>query len=234
MKVAALIPARGGSERLPMKNILEIEEVPLISRAIRVAKAAGIEQVYVSTDNRRVAEIAEHEGARIHIRNAEEANGRQEPDRVIELWWRSLPLERRPDVIVFSHCTFPLTAPSDVSGCLDILAKRPDIDVAYTAVQSHTHHFAGRLRAHADELPMLIPDRPPGDRPRTQTLGNRAHEGGGVWAMRREHWERERSRDAIYYKCAQVLIPDWREVDIDTWEELEVARAIVSRMGWPK
>lgn len=234
MKIAALIPARGGSERLPFKNLAEVAGVPLVVRSIDVAKAAGIEQIYVSTNDRNICDLATSNGAKVHHRDSEQANGRQEPDRVIELWWRALPLEERPDVIVFMHCTYPLTSGTDVRDCISLLLSNEKLDVVHTAVQSHTHHFAGRLRAHADGAPMLIADRPPGERPRTQTLGYRAHEGGGVWTMRREHWERTKSRDAVYWRASQVIIPSWREVDIDTLEELEVVRAIVDRMGWPE
>jgi CMP-N-acetylneuraminic acid synthetase len=63
MNVIALIPAKGNSRRLPNKNLLPCAGVPLVTRAIRCAKDAGIfSQIVVSTDSPEIAAIAKEEG----------------------------------------------------------------------------------------------------------------------------------------------------------------------------
>ena len=59
----ALICARGGSVRIPRKNILPFFGKPIICYSIEAAKAAGIEKVYVSTDDDEIAKIAKEYGA---------------------------------------------------------------------------------------------------------------------------------------------------------------------------
>ena len=64
MKNIAVIPARGGSKRIPRKNIYPIGGVPLIAKTISTALASGIfEKVIVTTDDYEIAEIASSNGA---------------------------------------------------------------------------------------------------------------------------------------------------------------------------
>ncbi|MGH8744197.1 MAG: cytidylyltransferase domain-containing protein [Burkholderiales bacterium] len=59
MTALAIIPARGGSKRIPRKNIRDFLGAPIISYAIRAARAAGIfAEVMVSTDDEEIARVA--------------------------------------------------------------------------------------------------------------------------------------------------------------------------------
>lgn len=58
-KTIAIIPARGGSKRLPKKNILTLGEIPLMAHSILYAKKHNfIEEVYVSTDDAAIKKVA--------------------------------------------------------------------------------------------------------------------------------------------------------------------------------
>ena len=58
-KVVAIIPARGGSKRIPNKNIKLFAGQPVISYSIRVAREAGLfDRIIVSTDSLEIAAIA--------------------------------------------------------------------------------------------------------------------------------------------------------------------------------
>lgn len=62
----AIIPARGGSKRIPRKNIKEFCGKPLIAYSIEVALASKLfERVIVSTDDQEIAEIAKRYGAEV-------------------------------------------------------------------------------------------------------------------------------------------------------------------------
>lgn len=65
MKVA-IIPARGGSKRIPKKNIKEFAGIPLIEYAIKAAKGSKVfNKIIVSTDDPSIAEIAKNAGAEV-------------------------------------------------------------------------------------------------------------------------------------------------------------------------
>lgn len=72
MKNIAIIPARGGSKRLPEKNILPLGGLPLIAHSILYAKAnnAIIDEIYVSTDDGKIKQTAIAYGAKVIDRPA--------------------------------------------------------------------------------------------------------------------------------------------------------------------
>lgn len=80
MKNIVIIPARGGSKRLPNKNILLLDGIPLIAHSILYAlqNTTIIDAVYVSTDNEKIKEIAIQYGAKV-IDRPSELSGDSEP-----------------------------------------------------------------------------------------------------------------------------------------------------------
>lgn len=66
MKRIAIIPARGGSKRIPRKNIRDFLGKPIIAYSIEAALASGLfEEVMVSTDDKEIAEVAKRYGAKV-------------------------------------------------------------------------------------------------------------------------------------------------------------------------
>ena len=73
MRAVAIITARGGSKRLPRKNIKEFCGKPIIEYSIDAAMKAGIfDEVMVSTDDAEIARIAEAAGAKVPFFRSEE------------------------------------------------------------------------------------------------------------------------------------------------------------------
>src|ERR1041384_7656100 len=69
----AVSPARGGSKRIPRKNIRPFAGVPMLVRAIRTAQASGLfERVIVSTDDDEIAALAREAGAEVPFRRPAE------------------------------------------------------------------------------------------------------------------------------------------------------------------
>src|SRR2546421_3954334 len=70
MRGVCIIPARGGSERLPRKNIVDFLGRPILEYTVEAAKTSGIfTRVVVSTEDREIAEVARHAGAEVHERS---------------------------------------------------------------------------------------------------------------------------------------------------------------------
>lgn len=70
MKTIAIIPARGGSKRLPNKNTLLLGGIPLLAHSINFAKENKIDKIVVSTDDASIKEIALQYGAEVLDRPA--------------------------------------------------------------------------------------------------------------------------------------------------------------------
>ena len=91
MRLIAIIPARGGSKRLPRKNILPLSGKPLIAHVIATAIGSNIfDKVIVSTEDREIADIARKYGAEIFQRDTTLA---QDSSTVVEACLDVLKIE---------------------------------------------------------------------------------------------------------------------------------------------
>ena len=86
MKNIAIIPARGGSKRIPRKNIKPFMGKPIIAYSIEAALQSGLfDEVMVSTDDEEIATVARQYGASVpFFRSAETANDYATMENVIE------------------------------------------------------------------------------------------------------------------------------------------------------
>ena len=109
-KAIAIIPARGGSKRIPRKNIKLFHGKPLIAYSIEIAIQSGVfEKVIVSTDDKEIAEVAKKYGAEVpFIRPKELADDFSGTDDVIEHALRELACNGEKYEYI---CTIYATAP---------------------------------------------------------------------------------------------------------------------------
>ena len=76
MNRVAIIPARGGSKRIPRKNVKEFCGKPMIAWSIEAAKASGsFDRIIVSTDDQEIAEVAKEWGAEVPFMRPAELSG---------------------------------------------------------------------------------------------------------------------------------------------------------------
>lgn len=75
MSNVAIIPARGGSKRIPKKNIKEFCGKPILAYSIEAAIQSNLfDEVMVSTDDEEIAEIAKQYGAKVPFKRSEETS----------------------------------------------------------------------------------------------------------------------------------------------------------------
>jgi len=116
----AMIPARMGSQRLKQKNLREIDGVPLIARAIRKCKAAGVfDEIWVNSEHPTFGEIAENEGAKFHKRPDELANNVATSEQFVHEFLKKHPCERVFQV----HSIAPLLTPERVRDFVEAMCK---------------------------------------------------------------------------------------------------------------
>ncbi|MFP4845644.1 cytidylyltransferase domain-containing protein [Winogradskyella sp. PE311] len=107
-KTIAIIPARGGSKRLPNKNIKIFNGIPLIAHSINYALSNShiIDDVYVSTDSDIIKKIANNYGAKV-INRPDKLSGDSEPT-VTALKHALSFLDKTVETIVLLQATNPL------------------------------------------------------------------------------------------------------------------------------
>lgn len=228
MDTFAVIPARGGSSRVPRKNVREVGGKPLIAHTIeQAAESETIDRAIVSTDDDEIASVAREYGGDVPFaRPAELATDEATSPPVVEhaLQW----VEDRgesPDVVVMLQVTTPLRTARDIDEAVRKLRDRPEAtslvsvtefgDPPYWAVEMDD----GVLRPHFDE-DVLWTD----DIPRSQDLPTLFHPNGAIFAARTDEFH-----DAVNFYTDVTIgfeMPPERSVDIDEAFELELVRSL--------
>jgi CMP-N-acetylneuraminic acid synthetase len=130
MNVVALIPARGGSKGIPHKNILDLGGFPLIAYSIVAAKLSkSINRVIVSTDSRKIAEVALKYGAEVPFLRPKKYAGPKSTDLEFvqhALKWFQKKEKLVPDYLVQLRPTTPLRDPKKIDDAVRLILKNPD------------------------------------------------------------------------------------------------------------
>jgi CMP-N-acetylneuraminic acid synthetase len=129
-RILGLILARGGSKRLPGKNLRPLAGKPLVAWSVEQARACGaLLDVVVSTDDAAIAEAARQHGARVpFLRPPALADDHStSADAALHaLQWLREQEGRHFDAVVLLEPTSPLRASTDLQGVADLLARRWD------------------------------------------------------------------------------------------------------------
>lgn len=230
-RTIAFVPCRGGSKRVPRKNLQRISNASLVDRAIVCAIKAGCE-VVVSTDDAEIAGHAESWAeAEVHHRPEHLASDTAQIEDAIAHWMqRCSPTLADDDVIVIAQCTAPFRRPETIRACVDHIRTWGDeVCVAVTRDVQRTL-FTGRIRGLWDEAQgrdvahRVIWNCPPQYRPRTQDCRNYAVDRGTCWAMSARHFRSQGHRMA--WRTGVVFVSQWEALDVDTPADLEAARVL--------
>ena len=132
----AVIPARGGSKRIPRKNIRPFCGKPMIAWSIEAARASGcFDRIIVSTEDEEIADVARQSGAEVpFVRPPELADDSTGTVAVIKHaieWCAGQGIE--PDPVCCIYATAPFLRPADLQAGLDLLmAEQCDYAFAVT------------------------------------------------------------------------------------------------------
>jgi CMP-N-acetylneuraminic acid synthetase len=135
MAVVAVIHARGGSKRIPLKNIQEVGGKPLLAYPIELARGvARIERVIVSTDHPMILHEALRLGAEAPFTRPADISEDVPSELVTEHALRFLAEQEgyRPEICVTLTPATPFTRPGDLELGLDLLAEHPEWDSVVT------------------------------------------------------------------------------------------------------
>ena len=125
----AIIPARGGSKSIPKKNLALVGNKSLLERAINCAQLAGVEYVFVSTDDREIAAAAIKSGAEVITRPEKFSDDRSSSESA--LLHAIHEIEKKVNTsdanIAFLQATSPFTNPNDLKKALKLLKPEKSI-----------------------------------------------------------------------------------------------------------
>jgi CMP-N-acetylneuraminic acid synthetase len=224
MRVLGLVPARGGSSRVPGKNLARLGGKTLVRRALEAALASGcLDVVALSSDDDAILTEAEGLDA-VALRRPVGLATETTLARDVALHaLRELESKGdRFDAVAIVQCTSPFTAPEDLAGVVELL-ERTGAESVVTVVRAEAAHHPLKLkRLEGDRLlPYLEDDR----LTPSHELAPLWVRNGSVYAFRRDVVERGlEAEDVRGYE-----MPPERSFDIDTKRDLAFAEFLLQR-----
>lgn len=157
-KVFAFIPARGGSKRLPRKNILPLAGKPLIAWTIDAAiNSSYIDQVFVSTDDVEIADISCSYGADVpELRPSDLASDTATTESVLLYTLEKFALDA--DIVIILQPTSPLRQAQHINQALDIFEEKNAFSVVSVTPCEHSPLWANTLPASGSMGDFLRPE----------------------------------------------------------------------------
>ena len=228
MSNVAIIPARGGSKRIPRKNLLPFDGVPMIVRSIRTALESGVfDQVVVSTDDAEIADVARAHGAQVpFLRPAELADDFTGTAAVIVHALQQLPTF---DFACCVYATAPLLQARYLHQGLELLEQHRDKSFAFSVC---SFGFPVQRALTLDGQGALTALYPEFRNARSQDLPEAFQDAGQFYWGRSEAW----LRGEVVYSPASlpVILPRHLVQDIDTpedWKRTEYLYAALKAGG---
>ena len=216
MKAVAIIPARGGSKRVPGKNIRELAGKPLLAYTIEAALGAkGLDSVYVSTEDKEIAKLAKERGAQVIDRPAELATDEASTKPVLE--HALAELGGGVDALVLLQPTSPLRGPADIDAALE---KFESSGCDSLLSVSEKRHFY--WRRESGELKRLYEKRI-----RTQEMEPWLEENGAIYVTTKSVLEN--NDDWLGGSIENIIMDETSSIDIDTEFDFWLAEKILER-----
>jgi len=156
----ALILARGGSQRIPRKNIKLLGGKPLIAYTIEAAKKSKyINRIIVSTDDDEIAKVAKEYGAEVPFYRPKEIS--QSSSTELEAFEHALNWLKEnegyvPDIIVKLFPTSPFRRVESIDNCIELMFKNPEAD-SVRSVRKCTEHPYKMWKIEGNFLEPFIP-----------------------------------------------------------------------------
>ena len=225
----AIIPARGGSKRIPKKNIKDFLGKPIIAYSIEMAISCKLfNKVIVSTDDQEIKDVAIKYGAKVpFIRPKEIADDFTGTHEVIghAVKWLE-DNDKKMDYVCCIYPTAPLIEKEDLIKGYEII-KTGKWNSVIAATNFSYPIFRSFENLTDGGLKMIFPEY---YNSRSQDLPEVYHDAGLFYWAKPEIWKKKPER--FSEKNSIVKIPNYRVQDIDTiddWKKAEIAFEIINR-----
>jgi pseudaminic acid cytidylyltransferase len=226
--VVAIVPARGGSKRIPRKNIRPFRGIPLLERVVLTLRSSGLfDRIVVSTDDDEIASIGTAAGAEAPFRRPPELSDDRTGARpviihAIEAIEAELGRALGPTCIVYPTAVFVTI--EDLASSLETLGTT-ESEFVFSAVEFDAPVQRALVRlADGSCAPMWSQHIGT----RTQDLEPTYHDAGQFYWGQRDAWLA--GRPVFESRSQMCILPRWRVQDIDTpddWARAELIHRLL-------
>lgn len=224
MKIA-IIPARGGSKRIPRKNIKLFHGKPMIAYSIEVAIESGcFDKVIVSTDDQEIAEVAKLYGAEVpFMRPQNIADDYATTIDVIQHAVQWCEQQKLPITYVCClYATAPFVRAEDLKKGWEIV-QQPDVKYAFSATTFPFPIQRAIKLSNSGSVSMFSPEY---ELTRSQDLEESYHDAGQFYWGEAAAFQQKLAIFDKHSRC--VLLPRKLVQDIDTPEDWDFAEVLFS------
>lgn len=212
----AVVPARGGSKRIPRKNIKSFFGRPMIAWSIAAARESGcMDRIIVSTDDREIAAVARDCGAEVpFMRPAELSDDHAGTIPVIAhaAQWQAQH-GQAPTSVCCIYATAPFVQPADLRQAMGMLDSS-DCEYVFSATR-YPYPIQRAMRVTpSGRVEMFNPDL---FHIRSQDLEEAFHDAGQFYWGRPQAWLQ--GKPIFSPRSAALVLPSHRVQDIDTPED---------------
>lgn len=227
MKIA-VIPARGGSKRIPEKNIKLFRGDPIILGTLSKLRNSGLfDQIIISTDSEKIAQIVSvHKEVKVSFRSEELSSDKANIIDVISQEVQEHNYNDN-DYLCCVYAPNPFLSESALELGLKVIEESPGINYV-SSVTTYPFPVQRSLgfNGHENQISMCDPKYL---MTHSQNLEPRFHETAQFWWGRVESW---RSKKPMQEKMIGIYTPRWMTQDIDTfedWNQAEIRWEILNR-----
>ncbi len=220
MRNLAIIPARSGSKGLPDKNIKPLVNKPLMAYSIEAAlESECFEEVMVSTDSDKYADIAKEYGASVpFLRNSVTASDTASTwDMVDEVLKRYRDLAGEFESFCLLQPTSPLRTSQDIRNAYSLYYEKASFAVVSVCEAEHSPRWCGHLGENLSLDGFIRME----DMKRRQDAGRFYRLNGAIYIVNAERFRQDR----FFYQQGSFayVMPQERSVDIDTAHDFRIA-----------
>lgn len=223
----ALIPARGGSKSIPLKNMVELGGRPLISYVIQAAKnSRSISRILCSTDNDRIGAFCARSGVEVQERPVALAGDEVATlDVVLHVLQQSKANgDAIPSIMALLEPTSPFVLPKQIDECVALLRENPDADSVQTITTVPPNHHAYNQR-YLEGGMIYFRYKEERRRLHNKQMKPAFYVHGNLRVLRSASVLEK--RDLFGDRSLPYLIPRTYALDVDGPEDLELAELLV-------
>lgn len=213
MKTVSLTLARGGSKGIPRKNLISINNKPLLYYTINNSKLSGVDETWISTEDEEIKQVSLGLGAKVIDRPTHMSKDTSKCEEALMHFAENVNF----DILVFLQNTSPLLKPEDIKLGISKV-KSGEYDSVFSA---YREHWLPRWTTNCKPIEWETAKRP-----RRQDVSEVYVENGAFYITTKKAL----LQSGIRYsgKIGVVEMPFSRSFQIDTFDEAELINKIVS------
>ena len=223
MEILSIIPARGGSKGIPLKNLVRLGNKPLLYYTIKASKESKlITRTLVSTDNEKIARYAEKNNVQVLKRPKRLANDKARLEPVIDNVLKTINKKENyiPDIIVLLQNTSPLRLAKHIDEAIKFFIKGK-YDSVLSGFSSHDFFWktVGENVKPVNYSPLQRPNR--------QEMKGEFVENGAMYITKYSCFKKNKCR--ISGKVGMYEMPREISTEIDSYNDLFLVAKILRK-----